>query len=216
MHRALVHLELSPIAAQEFVMNCITSMGDLRTLDAEDNCLIKQIPHNGMNGLSFPYKAQQCIYAIRYLTNHQYILGHNYNATSITWQLAVDWIQCMKDEKEVEDVTKTTADLIKAPEAFKKKHQVVSLERKCADIFECTARASANTVDLYHHENDEPALDVEFTTVHEELVHRTILFGKEFNAYNGKVYDFLQSLTLNGPAWPWINAHQRARNGRGA
>ncbi len=120
MHRALVHLGLSPIAAQEFIMNCITSMEDLRTLDAEDNCLIKQIHHNDMNGLSFPYKAQQCIYAIRYWTNHQYILGHNYNATSITWQLAVDWIQRMKDEKEVEDVTKATADLIKAPEAFKK------------------------------------------------------------------------------------------------
>lgn len=30
------------------------------------------------------------------------------------------------------------------------------------------------------------------------------------------VYDFLQSLTLNVPAWSWINIYQRSRNGRAA
>jgi hypothetical protein len=43
-----------------------------------------------------------------------------------------------------------------------------------------------------------------------------ILFGPEFNVNNGTVYDFLQSLTLNGPAWSWINTYQRSRNGRAA
>jgi len=30
------------------------------------------------------------------------------------------------------------------------------------------------------------------------------------------VYDLLQSLTLNGPAWSWINSFQRTRDGRNA
>jgi hypothetical protein len=30
---------------------------------------------------------------------------------------------------------------------------------------------------------------------------------------NGVVYDLIQSLTLNGPAWPWINAFQRYHDG---
>jgi hypothetical protein len=36
------------------------------------------------------------------------------------------------------------------------------------------------------------------------------------NTNNGMVYDLLQSLTLNGPAWSWVNAYQRNRDGRGA
>ncbi len=42
------------------------------------------------------------------------------------------------------------------------------------------------------------------------------MHGIEFHANNGKVYDFLQSLTLNGPAWSWIYAFQQTRDGRGA
>jgi hypothetical protein len=30
------------------------------------------------------------------------------------------------------------------------------------------------------------------------------------------VFDLLQSLTLNGPAWAWINNYERVRDGRGA
>jgi hypothetical protein len=42
MHRALVCIGLSHIAAQEFIMNGITSTKELRTLDTEDlNCLIQ-------------------------------------------------------------------------------------------------------------------------------------------------------------------------------
>jgi hypothetical protein len=55
-----------------------------------------------------------------------------------------------------------------------------------------------------------------YAITHEELVTCAIFFGPEFNINNGTVYDFLQSLTLNGPAWSWINSYQRARNGRAA
>jgi hypothetical protein len=55
-----------------------------------------------------------------------------------------------------------------------------------------------------------------YATSHDQLVDMAILNGSEFNTNNGIVYDLLQSLTLNGPAWSWVNAHQRTRNGRGA
>jgi hypothetical protein len=51
---------------------------------------------------------------------------------------------------------------------------------------------------------EEPTPAQIYTTLHEELVQGAVLFGTEFDANNGKVYDFLQSLTLNGPTWPWI------------
>jgi len=53
-------------------------------------------------------------------------------------------------------------------------------------------------------------------TVHEHLVNNAIHFGPEFNTNNGIIFDLLQSLMLNGPAWSRISDFQRTRNGRGA
>jgi hypothetical protein len=57
---------------------------------------------------------------------------------------------------------------------------------------------------------------MDYSTVHDQLVNQAILRGAEYNANNGAVYDLLQSLTLNGPAWSWINSFQCNRDGRGA
>jgi hypothetical protein len=65
-------------------------------------------------------------------------------------------------------------------------------------------------------EHDVAPPDAVYLTTHEELVNRAILVGPEFNTNNGIVYNLLQSLTLNGPAWSWISAYQCTRNGRAA
>jgi hypothetical protein len=46
-----------------------------------------------MNGLFIPYKTQQHLHAICYLTNWQYLLGKDYDAHLITRQLAAEWIR---------------------------------------------------------------------------------------------------------------------------
>jgi hypothetical protein len=43
-----------------------------------------------------------------------------------------------------------------------------------------------------------------------------ILTGSEYNINNGIVFDVLQSLTLAGLAWAWINNCERVRDGRNA
>jgi hypothetical protein len=65
-------------------------------------------------------------------------------------------------------------------------------------------------------ENDVPAPGIIYAAVHDQLVDPAILHGPKFNAYNGIIYDLLQSLNLNGPAWSCRNAYQRHRDGRGA
>ncbi len=40
--------------------------------------------------------------------------------------------------------------------------------------------------------------------------------GLEFEEDNGKVFDTLKSLTLNGPAWTWMCNFNASRNGRAA
>jgi len=65
-------------------------------------------------------------------------------------------------------------------------------------------------------EFDTPIPGLNYATVHEQLVEQAIHDGPEYNTNNGIVYDLLQSLTLNGPAWSWISVFQRSRNGRAA
>jgi hypothetical protein len=122
----------------------------------------------------------------------------------------------MRDEKEEKDIAKTTADLIKAPEAFKKETKWRPWKESVLTYLNAQPGQAHIPLAYIIRERDHPLPDVNYTTMHEELVQGTVLRGTEFNANNGKVYDFLQSLTLNGPAWPWINSFQRTRNGRGA
>jgi hypothetical protein len=46
------------------------------------------------------------------------------------------------------------------------------------------------------------------------LISITPLAGIEYEDDNGKVFDFLKSWTLNGPAWTWMRSHNATRNGR--
>lgn len=169
-----------------------------------------------MNGLFIPYKAQQRLHAIRYWTNRQYLLGKDYDAHLITWQLAAEWIRQMKEDKEEKEITKATADLVKAPEAFKKDTKWHPWKESVHTYLNTQLGQAHIPLAYIIREHDDPIPDANYTTLHEELVQGVVLFGTEFDANNGKVYDFLQSLTLNGPAWPWINSFQRTRNGRGA
>ena len=53
-----------------------------------------------------------------------------------------------------------------------------------------------------------------FTDEHQRLIAVTPHKGLEFQTDNGKVFDYLKSWTLYGPAWTWIRSYGRARNGR--
>jgi hypothetical protein len=48
------------------------------------------------------------------------------------------------------------------------------------------------------------------------LVDCAILAGPEYARNNGIVFNLIQSLTINGPAWPWIQSYQSSRDGRRA
>jgi hypothetical protein len=53
-----------------------------------------------------------------------------------------------------------------------------------------------------------------YQSEHHRLISVTPLVGIEFEEDNGKVFDFLKSWTLNGPAWTWMRAYNATRNGR--
>ncbi len=111
---------------------------------------------------------------------------------------------------------KTTADLVKAPETFKKDTKWQPWKESINTYLNSQLGHGHIPLAYISREHDDPIPGTIYTMVLEELVQGAIQFGMEYDAYHGKVYDFLQSLTLNGPAWPWINSFQRTCNDRGA
>jgi len=55
---------------------------------------------------------------------------------------------------------------------------------------------------------------VSYPNEHSRLIAITPHAGLEFDTDNGRVFDYLKSWTLNGPAWTWIRSFNAARNGR--
>jgi len=53
-----------------------------------------------------------------------------------------------------------------------------------------------------------------YQTEYHRLISITPLAGIEYEDDNGRVFDFLKSWTLNGPAWTWMRAFNHTRNGR--
>jgi hypothetical protein len=216
MRQALIRLGLAPIAAQEFINNGITTPEELRVLSSEHLFrLIKQIHRDNMNGIFIPYKSQQYVEAVMYWTNRQHIIGAPYTADLITRPLAVEWIRRMKEEQVEKEARATLAAIVKAPESFKRETKWRPWKESVMTYLNTQIGQANLSLSYILREDDYPEINAVFTTMHEELVQCAILYGTEYNANNGKVYDFLQSLTLNGPAWSWIYAFQRTRDGRG-
>jgi hypothetical protein len=169
-----------------------------------------------MNGIFIPYKSQQYVEAIMHWINQQHIIGASYHPDLITCPSAIEWIRKMKEERVEKEARATISSIVKAPESFKCDTKWCPWKESVITYLNTQIGQANLPLSYIIREDDYPAHDAIATTTHEKLVQCAILYGTEFHANNGKVYAFLQSLTLNGPAWSWIYAFQHTRNGRGA
>jgi hypothetical protein len=142
-----------------------------------------------------------------------HIIGATYDINSVDEPLAEMWSESMKIDQEA---AKSPGDLVKSPENFKKDMKWrVWKESVITYLHSKIGQASILLVYIIR-EKDVPPQGAVYNTVHDQLVNMAILYGAEYNMNNGVVYDLLQSLTLNGPAWSWISGYQQNRDGRGA
>jgi hypothetical protein len=126
-----------------------------------------------------------------------YIIGSTYDVADVNAPLAEMWVESMKAEKEA---TNVSGNMVKFPKTLKK---------------DTKWRQWKESIPLAYivREIDIPQPSIVYTTVHDQLVSSAILHRAEYNTNNGVVYDLIQSLMLNGPAWSWINAYQRTHDG---
>jgi hypothetical protein len=207
LHQAFLRLGLAPFATQEFINNGIVCSTDLRVMTSEYLFrLIKQIHRDNMNGIFIPYRSQQYIEAILYWTNRQHITGRSYTAQDITRDVATLWIERMKEELVKKEAKASTTAMIKTPDPFKKDTKWCPWKESIITFLNAQIGQANLPLSYIIREHKEPDQKAVFTTTHNELVNCAILYGIECNANNGRVYDFLQYLALNGPVWPLIYA----------
>ena len=144
---------------------------------------------------------QQYVHTVCFWANRMHILGASYEAALINQEMAEQWSEVMKQELEA---AKAPTDLLKLPEPFK----MTFLNSKIGQA------SITHAYIIWEHE--EPIPNLIYTMVHDQLVSCVILHGTEYNRNNSVVYDLLQSFTLNGPAWAWINGFQSSHDGRRA
>jgi len=125
----------------------------------------------------------------------------------------LNWNDARKAEVES---TKVPKDMVKQPDPFKKETKWKQWKESMLTYLHSKSGQANIPLAYIVREFDQPNYAKVYTTVHDQLVECAILHGPEYHINNGLVYDLLQSLTVNGPAWAWINAFQRTRDGKNA
>jgi hypothetical protein len=215
MQEALVRLGLSNIATFKFINNGVINTAKLCVLSQDDlDRLIKQIQRDNQGaGLFIPFMSQQYIHAVRFWANRMYILGAPHGADLVNEKMADQWSEIMKEEAEA---AKAPTDLLKLPEPFKKDAKWCAWKESITTYLNSKTGQASIPLAYIIREHDDPIPNLIYATVHGQLVSCAILHGTKYNRNNGIVYDLLQSLMLNGPAWAWINGYQSSRDGRRA
>jgi hypothetical protein len=142
-----------------------------------------------------------------------HILGMDYNIAEVTEELAEHWNETMENELES---AKVSTDLVKVPEAFKKDTKWHPWKESVTTYLPSKIGQASLPLAYIIRKYDNPLPNVQYATTHDQLIACAILRGPEYNANNGIVFDLLQSLTLAGPAWAWINSYERVCDGRNA
>jgi hypothetical protein len=105
---------------------------------------------------------------------------------------------------------------IKAPGEFKKETKWKTFKEGL--IAYLNALKGKHNIPLAYiiRENKNPQANQAYQTEHHSLIAITPLIGVEYDEDNGRVFDILKSLLVNGPAWTWMRAYNNTRIGRQA
>jgi hypothetical protein len=145
-----------------------------------------------------PFFLQQYIRAIWFWANRMHILGMQFEVNQVTEHLAEIWNETMRSEQEA---AKVSTEIIKAPEPFKKDTKWRPWKEAIMTYLHSKRGHAGLPLAYIIREYDDPLPNAQFATTHDQLVASAILQGPESNANNGIVFNLLQSLTFNGPAW---------------
>jgi hypothetical protein len=191
--------------------NGLNTTVDLIGLNEKDTAQILKFIRTGDPLIIMPYIAQKRLNIMCYRVNRRTRLNETINAGAFKQAALENYGKLMSFESNQEDETSTQ---VKPPTEFKTGSKWKP--------FKVGAIAYFNSVKGFHniplayviHEQENPDPNAIYQTEHHWLISVTPLLGIEFEEDNGRIFDFLKSWTLNGPAWTWMRAFNATRNGR--
>ena len=209
-HEALMLIGLTDLAAREIQDQGLDSILSLLMLTENDVKQMVKVLRD--NGIIVPYMAQQRLQVMRYWTKHLTHLGLPVDADMFTLAVVEVFGQKMLAEQADKDVDIN----VKPPDKF----MIGSKWSVFKEGFETylNSQKGRGTIPLsYVIRVSDVVNPIEmYETEHEQLTKTVPLSGPDFIIDNGNVYDILKGLILAGPAWPWMQEHDKKRDGRKA
>jgi len=208
--QALTRLGFTQESSAALGANGLTSTEDLIDLTDKDVEQILKIIRTGPPPVAVPYLAQKRLNTFCFWAKRRNRLGEPINAALFTPQVLEQYTAMMTMTSKEHDTG------IKTPGEFKKETKWKTFKEGLLAYL--NALKGKHNIPLAYiiKENENPQANQAYQTEHHRLIALTPLIGVEYDEDNGRVFDILKSLLVNGPAWTWMRAYNNTRNGRQA
>jgi hypothetical protein len=208
----LQRLGISAAISQSINDNGFTTMNDLIGVDSKDiENLFKIIRTSITLPTLVPYISQKRLNTLCYWVNRRHCLREDISAAEFTPAAFNAFSTLLQLESQEEESSK-----VKEPTEYKTGTKGKAFKEACIAYFNSIRTKSHIPLAYVIYEHEDPDPDEVYLSEHQRLIAITPLYGMEYGEDNGKVFHYLKSWTLNGPAWAWMRNFNSSRNGRAA
>lgn len=209
---SLAQFGFSQPAQAAITANGLQTTQDLIGLSDKDiDNIMKIVRASTVPPMTVSYMAQKRLTVMCYWVNRRHRLGEYTGAEDFTPDIADAFSQLMTFESQEEEQTN-----VKPPSEFKPGSKWRTFKEGAIAFFNFIRGCHNIPLAYVIRSQEDPDPDIVYETEHQRLIAITPHQGLEFSDDNGKVFDYLKSWTLNGPAWTWMRSFNRTRNGRAA
>jgi hypothetical protein len=211
---ALIRIGFSQDAVASINQNQVKVSENLIGMSKDDVEQLMKIIRggHGVPVITVPFMAQKKFAMFCYWVNRRSRLGKDIAAGLFTQQAIINYGCLMAQEDKDEEI-----EGVKAPAEYKTGSKWKPFKEGCIAFFNMTLGMDHVPFSYVIHPNaalGDPL--AAYANKHARLITITPHAGLEYETDNGRVFDYLKSWTLNGPAWTWIQAFNTNRGGRAA
>jgi hypothetical protein len=170
--------------------------------------VLKIIRNSTVPPAQVPYIVQNRLNTLRYWVNRRHRLQESIAASEFTPAALEAFATLLQLDKQEEDTSQ-----VKPPSKFKANTKLKQFKEGTIAYFNSLHTKSQIPLAYVIRENEVPGPNDIYESEYQRLIAVTPLHGIEYSEDNSKVFDYLKSWTLSGPAWTWMRNYNSTRNG---
>lgn len=198
--------------------NFMTSI-PLDTMDTFATHCARSRPTQAAANVRLPFTGLRYLKAFRMWVDYRRLRGQSYDPVAFTEDIAPTWINHISVIDQA--MSSSKSDPPKAPPAFTSFSAWPQWEELFITYVSQKRGAALMTPISYV---VRPNADVgvaslmrnDYDSIDDDLYDTIILNGQSFKSDSKMLFDILKPLVVDGPGWPFIQAHNRTHNGRAA